>query len=77
MGIILSLLHYISTPFAMLDEKTYLLGDDLDPNASLARELRGKEIHVDMTKSFEHWPNGARHCELERLRHETDRVLET
>lgn len=76
MGIVLSFLQYLSTPAASLDEKTPLLCGNIDPNAALAKELRGEEIHVDMTKSFELWPNRARHCELERLRGETDRVLE-
>ncbi|KAJ4385802.1 hypothetical protein N0V93_010233 [Gnomoniopsis smithogilvyi] len=77
MGIVLSLFHFFSTPPASLDEKIHLLCDSVDSNAALAKELRGKTIHVDMTKSFEHWPNRARHCALERLRYETDRLLET
>lgn len=77
MGIVLSLFHYFSTPSASLNEKRCLLYDSLEAHAALARELRGKQIHIDMTKSFQHWPNGARHCAIERLRQETDRVLET
>lgn len=76
MGIVLSFLQFLSTPVASFDEKTRLLCRTIDPNAALAKELRGEKIHVDMTKSFELWPNRTRHCELERLRHETDRVLE-
>lgn len=76
MGMVMSLLQFLSTPAASFDEKAHLLCGDIDHNAALARELRGEEIHVDMTKSFELWPNRASHCELERLRHETDRVLE-
>lgn len=71
----MSLLQSLSTPAASFDEKAHLCRD-IDSNAALARELRGERIHVDMTKSFERWPSRARHCELERLRHETDRVLE-
>lgn len=77
MGLVLSLLHFLSTPPDSFDEKTPLLCESVDHNAALARELKGKKIHVDMTKSFEHWPNGARHGALERLRQETDQVLET
>lgn len=47
-----------------------------DPNASLSRELRGKKIHVDMTKSFVGWPSGTRHPQYRRLQLECDRVLE-
>lgn len=47
-----------------------------DQNAALAQELRGKKIHVDMTKSFDRWPAGARHPEYQRLSRETDSMLE-
>lgn len=77
MGIVLSLFRLLSTPSISLDEKTPLLCNSIDHNAALAMELKGEEIHVDMTKSFEHWPSGARHGALDRLRRETDRVLET
>lgn len=76
MGIVFSFLRFLSTPAASFDEKSHLLCGDIDPNAALAKELRGEKIHVDMTKSFELWPNRARHYELDRLRSETDRVLE-
>lgn len=47
-----------------------------DLNAKLANQLKGQIMHVDMTTSFQRWPMGARHPEYERLRQETDRVLE-
>lgn len=49
---------------------------DQDPNAALAQQLRGQLIHLDTTKSFQHWPMGARHAEYRRLQGDTDRILE-
>lgn len=69
-GIVSSLTHLKSTP---IDEKS---SQPLDPNAALASKLRGKTIHVDMTKSFPHWPSGTVHPEYRRLQRECDRALE-
>lgn len=80
MGAFVSFLRYYTTTLTLrLHEKQTLAGTscaDRDPNATLANELRGMKLHVDMIKSFEHWPSGARHPEYEHLRRETDRVLE-
>lgn len=83
MGTVLSIMNYctrILTPFRdegpVFLEKSAQADHERDPNAALAKELRGQRMHVDMTKSFARWPSGARHPEYERLRRETDRVLE-
>lgn len=77
MGAILSCFPWLAEASGYFSEKSQLLGQaEEDPNAALAKELRGKKIHVDMTKSFTQWPMGAKHPEYERLRAETDRVLE-
>lgn len=80
MGVILSVFHQCTGTFSPLhDEEQALLEkcpQVYDPNAALARELKGQMMHVDMTKSFSHWPSGARHPEYHRLLREADRVLE-
>lgn len=77
MGSAISLLTRLSRPSFLFQSSTDVnLSQPQDPNAALASELRGKTIHVDMTKSFQHWPSGVRHPEYKRLRHECDRVLE-
>lgn len=80
MGAFLSFLQsYTTTLTLRLQEKQALAEiscDDWDPNKALANELRGLKMHVDMTKSFEHWPSGDRHPEYQYLQRETDRVLE-
>lgn len=72
MGGIISLLTHPESA-SISDEKSL---EQFDPNASLASELRGKNIHVDMTKSFPHWTSGAINSEYKRLQVECDRVLE-
>ncbi|ROV93155.1 hypothetical protein VMCG_08735 [Cytospora schulzeri] len=71
MGGIVSLLSSVTSPVDVKPSQ-----QPLDPNAALANDLRGRVIHVNMTKSFPHWATGARHPEYERLRLECDRVLE-
>lgn len=81
MGVILTVLHQCTGTLVPLrgEEKALLEKSSQfhDPNAALARELRGQRMHVDMTKSFSHWPSGARHPEYHRLAREVDRVLES
>lgn len=76
MGFVLSCFQWYYPTLALPQEKVYLLQELEDPNAALANELRGQGIHVDMTKSFEDWPMGARHPDYDALRVETDRILE-
>lgn len=81
MGVIFSVFYQCTSKFSPLehDEEQALLEKSpqvYDPNAALARELRGQRMHVDMTKSFSDWPSGARHTEYHRLLREADRVLE-
>lgn len=71
MGGFVSLLTH---PKSSIDEKSSQ--QPLDHNAALASDLRGRMIHVDMTKSFPHWHSGARNSEYERLQRGCDRVLE-
>ncbi|CAN8101905.1 unnamed protein product [Discula destructiva] len=71
MGSVLSCLQSYTKPSALPEGKLCLT-----PNGSLAKELRGRKIHVDMTDSFINWPMGARHAAYETLRLETDRLLE-
>lgn len=73
MGAIISLFQYYTTTLSAAGEN---LSEKWDPNAALARELRGQVIHVDATKSFQQWPKGARHPEYKRLQREADRILE-
>lgn len=78
MGAILSCPWFAqaSQPASPTEKSPLLSQIEKDPNAALSNELRGQKIHVDMTKSFSHWPMGATHPEYDRLRVETDRVLE-
>ncbi|KAK7735561.1 hypothetical protein SLS53_007474 [Cytospora paraplurivora] len=80
MGATISLMARLYTPLRLrpplqstTDEES---SSSYDPNAALSRELRGRRIHVDMTKSFLGWPTGARHSQYKRLQLECDRVLE-
>lgn len=80
MGTILSILRRcVGISNVRSGEKEVLLEKSLqtrDPNAELASELRGQKVHIDMTRSFENWPHGARHAEYKRLGQEVNRVLE-
>lgn len=71
MGAFVSLLTHLKP--SVDDEKS--LPPPLDPNAALASDLRGKTIHVDMTKSFPDWPSGSRNSVYKHLQPECDRVL--
>ncbi|PSR92153.1 isoprenoid synthase domain-containing protein [Coniella lustricola] len=74
MGTVLSPLGYFASSFDHLTPGTSIV--EMDPNAALAQQLKGKVIHVDMTSSFDYWPSGARHPQYERLVRATDDMLE-
>lgn len=75
MGAVLSFIHYyLSTTLSAVDAETGC--EKEDANAALARSLKGQVMHIDSTKTFAHWPMGARHEAYARLQREADRILE-
>lgn len=72
MGAVMSIVHYYTTTLSAAKKQ---MSEKYDPNAALAQELRGQVIHLDTTKSFQHWPMGARHPEYRRLQGEANRIL--